>query len=182
VSRSARRSGVRRAVEHTDTVGGEFATIDAIGWFEHDLAAVGVDARQTGEESTITLNHRPSMSRCSASVACLLVTAAVLDGIFDDELVATMLFDENGVSDAEVSDGPATLAEPVGGATWCGTSTTIVPPGKRRAGTGIRSSLNHRYAVWGCTPNNPAHTAIFTHPVKPPSQHVGPVGREDTRQ
>jgi hypothetical protein len=40
-------------------------------------------------------------------VACLLVTAAVLDGIFDDELVATMVFDENGVSGAEISDGPA---------------------------------------------------------------------------
>ena len=75
-----------------------------------------------------------------------------------------MLFDENGVSGAEASHRPATLAEHVGGATWCGTSTTIVPHGQT-AGTGIRSSLNHRYAVWGCTPNDRAHSASFTHSV-----------------
>jgi hypothetical protein len=44
-------------------------------------------------------------------------------------------------------------------------STTTVPDGKRRAGTGIRSSRNHRYAVCGCTPNDRAHSASFTHSV-----------------
>lgn len=53
-----------------------------------------------------------------------------------------------------------------------GASTQIVPDSKRRAGTGIRSSRNHRYAVCGCTPFARAHSDNFTHSVKHTFDHI----------
>ena len=43
-------------------------------------------------------------------------------------------------------------------------STQIVPDSRRRAGTGIRSSRNHRYAVCGSLVR--AHSASFTYSLK----------------
>jgi hypothetical protein len=45
-------------------------------------------------------------------------------------------------------------------------STQIVPDASLRAGTGIRSSRNHRYAVCGCTRFTRAHSASFNRPQK----------------
>ncbi|EUA17535.1 hypothetical protein I553_10593 [Mycobacterium xenopi 4042] len=53
-----------------------------------------------------------------------------------------------------------------------GASTQIVPDSNRRAGTGIRPSRNHRYAVCGCTPFARAHSANFTHSLKHTFDHV----------
>ncbi|WP_112650106.1 nucleotidyl transferase AbiEii/AbiGii toxin family protein [Mycobacterium xenopi] len=48
----------------------------------------------------------------------------------------------------------------------------MVPDSNRRAGTGIRPSRNHRYAVCGCTPFARAHSANFTHSLKHTFDHV----------
>jgi hypothetical protein len=61
------------------------------------------------------------------------------------------------------------------------TSTTIVPDGKGRVGTGIRSSLNHRHTVWGCTRNHRAHPASSTHSVKHTFDHKHPWAPERLR-
>src|SRR5258707_13149096 len=41
----------------------------------------------------------------------------------------------------------------------------IVPEGRRRAGTGMVPSRNHRYAVCGCTPLRRAQSASFMRPI-----------------
>jgi hypothetical protein len=87
----------------------------------------------------------------------------------------------------------APLTEPAGGATWCGTSTTIVPHGQTASG--------HRHPIYPEPPirglgmhlERPRPHSIFTHPVKHMFDHQhsqvanplstwDPIGREDTRQ
>ena len=47
-----------------------------------------------------------------------------------------------------------------------------MPDSRRRAGAGIRSSRNHRYAVCGCTPFARAHSASFTYSLKHQFDHI----------